>query len=149
MSRSHIFLSHVCKIFVVHKNSCGCRGFFKTFFLERLFVNPPLWQRWLTSVLPMGYFYLLGWSFVLQGWWNHLKEERETSLLEQTPTFCYRFCLRQSFFFPRSLLLIPLYLSARVRVWCTLWQTWRKCTFGWWSTSLSIRCSHLSQWKNW
>lgn len=100
MSRSHIFLSHVCKIFVVYKDSFGCRVFFKTFFLERLFVNPPLWQRWLTSVLPLGYFYLLGRSFVLQGWWNHLKEEREKSLLEQTPTFCYRFCLRQSFFFP-------------------------------------------------
>lgn len=72
-SRSHIFPSHVFKstLGLFHESSfsggCMCDRlarrrtvFFELFFLERLFANPPLWQRWLTSVLPLGYFYLLG-----------------------------------------------------------------------------------------
>lgn len=134
---------------MLNKLACHGRVFLEIVFLERLFVNPPLWQRWLTSVLPLGYFYLLGKSFALQRWWNHV--EREKSLLEQMPTFCDRFCLWQFFlfFFPRSVLLIPLCLCGHVRVWCTPWQTWRKCTPGWWSTSVNIRCSRVSRRKNW
>lgn len=78
------------------KLACHGRVFLEIVFLERLFVNPPLWRRWLTSVLPLGYFYLLGKSFALQRWWNHV--EREKRLLEQMPTFCDRFCLWQFFF---------------------------------------------------
>lgn len=85
------FVSHVCKestLGVFHENSfahgcmlnklaCHSRVFWGTVFLERLFVNPPPRQRWLTSVLPLGYFYLLGRSFALQRWWNLVEVGRE------------------------------------------------------------------------
>lgn len=52
------------------------RVFLGTVFLERLFAHPPLRQRWLTSMLPLGYFYLLGRSFALLRWWNHVEVGR-------------------------------------------------------------------------
>lgn len=62
---------------MLNKLACHSRVFLGTVFLERLFVNPPLRQRWLTSVLPLGYFYLLGRSFALLRWWNHVEVGRE------------------------------------------------------------------------
>lgn len=51
--------------------------------------------------------------------------------------------------FPRTVVITQLCLSGHIRVWCIPSQMWRKCTSGWWSTSLNIRCLRASLMKNW